>query len=242
MEAAHDMSLTLLKGFTLSAGQSRVPVTSSAQQVIAFLALRGRPCARSEVAGTLWSQTPTARANANLRSTLWRVQQSGHHVVDVSAQEIAIADHIQVDIREAIDRAHRILNTACSCEEILTVDTLEHLSADLLPNWYDSDWILIEQERYHQLRLYGLEAMAERYTAAGRHGEAVAAALAAVRAEPLRETAHRVLILAHLAAGNRCEAVRQYQLCRQIILDELGLEPSLKLDQLLLAERSMTTP
>ncbi|WP_267898109.1 AfsR/SARP family transcriptional regulator [Spongiactinospora gelatinilytica] len=95
-----------------------------------------------------------------------------------------------------------------------------------MPEWSDNEWVLIEQEQYHQLRLYALEAMARRLTAAGRHGEAVAAALSAVRAEPLRESAHRVLIDAHLAAGNRAAAQRQYEQCRRILLDELGLEPS----------------
>jgi DNA-binding SARP family transcriptional activator len=91
----------------------------------------------------------------------------------------------------------------------------------------------MEQEQYHQLRLYALEAMAKRLTTAGRHGEAVAAALAAVRAEPLRESAHRVLIDAHLAAGNRAAAQHQYEQCRRVLLDELGLEPTKSLRHLL---------
>jgi len=93
--------------------------------------------------------------------------------------------------------------------------------------------VLIEQEQYHQLRLHAMEAMSERLTAAGRHGEAVAAGLAAVHAEPLRESAHRVLVKAHLAAGNRGAALRQYEQCRRVLLDELGLEPSLTLRNLL---------
>jgi DNA-binding SARP family transcriptional activator len=68
--------------------------------------------------------------------------------------------------------------------------------------------------------------MAKRLTLAGRHGEAVAAGLAAVRAEPLRESAHGALIDAHLAAGNRAAARHQFEQCRRILLDELGLEPS----------------
>jgi DNA-binding SARP family transcriptional activator len=67
--------------------------------------------------------------------------------------------------------------------------------------------------------------MARRLTTAGRHGEAVAAGLAAVQAEPLRESTHRVLINAHLAAGNRAKAQHQFDQCRRVLLDELGLEP-----------------
>jgi len=62
------------------------------------------------------------------------------------------------------------------------------LSADLLPDWYD-DWVLLEAEDWRQLRLHALEALAGRLIALGRWGEAANAAGAAVRAEPLRESA-----------------------------------------------------
>jgi hypothetical protein len=62
------------------------------------------------------------------------------------------------------------------------------LSADLLPDWYD-DWVLLEAEDWRQLRLHALEALAGRLIALGCWGEAANAAGAAVRAEPLRESA-----------------------------------------------------
>ena len=55
---------------------------------------------------------------------------------------------------------------------------------------------------------------------------AVEAGLAAVAAEPLRESAHRALIAAHLAEGNRSEAMRQFEFYRMLLGKELGLEPS----------------
>jgi len=93
--------------------------------------------------------------------------------------------------------------------------------------------VIVERDRYHQLRLYALEAMCKRLTSSGRYGEAVDAGLAAVRAEPLRESAHEVLIRAHLAVGNRCEAASQYARIRHLLKSELGLEPSKALRQLL---------
>jgi DNA-binding SARP family transcriptional activator len=93
--------------------------------------------------------------------------------------------------------------------------------------------VLVERERFHQLRLHALEALCDRLITAGRYGEAIDAGLAVVAAEPLRESAHRALIKAHLAEGNHGEAYRQYQLCREILRDELGVEPSNALRALL---------
>ena len=63
----------------------------------------------------------------------------------------------------------------------------------MLPACYD-DWVLVQRDRFRQLRLHALEALCERLTASGRYGEAIDAGLAAVCAEPLRESSHRVLI------------------------------------------------
>ena len=50
--------------------------------------------------------------------------------------------------------------------------------------------------------------------------------LAAVAAEPLRESAHRAVVSVHLEEGNVSEAIRQYRLCRRLLGTELGIEPS----------------
>ncbi|OMI36474.1 MULTISPECIES: AfsR/SARP family transcriptional regulator [Streptomyces] len=238
----HVITLRLLKGFALSVDHKRVPLSSSAQRLLAFLALQDMPRTRTYVAGTLWPDVTASRANANLRSSLWRATRTGHHIIEASTQELAISKHIDVDLHTAAQRAHRLLDMSCPCDDILSAQTRADLSADLLPEWSENEWVLIEREQYHELRLYALEAMTERLTAMGRHGEAVAAGLAAVRAEPLRESAHRVLMNAHLAAGNRGAAMLQYEQCRRVLLDELGLEPSRTLRSLVSPHPEAGTP
>jgi DNA-binding SARP family transcriptional activator len=67
----------------------------------------------------------------------------------------------------------------------------------------------------------------------GRFGEAVDAALLAVSAEPLRESAQRALIEAHVAEGNLAEAHRTYIFYRNLVRRELGVEPSSDLSVLI---------
>lgn len=217
--------LSLLHGFILQVHGTPVPLIWSAQRLVAFLALMDWPPSRAYVAGTLWPDTTLARASANLRSSLWRVQRACGRLVVASAQHISLAPDVVIDVRNAIACARRLLDPTAPCEDILTVGMLSALSVDLLPDWYD-DWVVAHREQYHQLRLHALEAMCERLTAVGRHSEAVEAGLAAVRAEPLRESAQQALVKAHLAEGNRFEAVRQYNRCRYLLQSELGLEPS----------------
>jgi DNA-binding SARP family transcriptional activator len=109
---------------------------------------------------------------------------------------------------------------------------------EILPDWYD-DWLVIERERFRQLRVHALERLCDRLTAAGRFAEAVDAGLAAVESEPLRESAHRALIRTHLAEGNACEALRQYRAFRELLRRELGLRPSELMEALV---RRLTVP
>lgn len=231
-------ALNLLHGFRLTVDQQRVPLVAGAQRLLAILALADRPLARAYIAGALWPETSTLRANANLRTSLWRIQRAHSDLIDASPQQLTLAPAVGVDLRHAEQCAHRLLDRRAACDDILTTATRVELSVDLLPDWYDDDWMLMEREQFHQLRLHALEAMCERFVAAGRYGEAVDTGLAAVRAEPLRESAHQVVIKAHLGAGNRWEAIRQYEQCRLLLLKELALEPSPALRDLLPLERT----
>src|SRR3954447_4040631 len=74
--------------------------------------------------------------------------------------------------------------------------------------------------------MHALELAAIRLSHAGRNGEALQAAYAAVHAEPLRESAHRTVVQVHLAEGNLAEALRAYERFRAVLAVELGILPS----------------
>jgi DNA-binding SARP family transcriptional activator len=136
---------------------------------------------------------------------------------------LSLAQDVRVDVHELTEWARRALDPDCPTNGIATGEL--GTPGELLPGWYE-DWVLLERERLRQLRMHALEALAEKYVAAGRYGEAVQAAYAAVRAEPLRESAHRTVVRIHLAEGNVAEAVRAYESFQALLADEIGAAPS----------------
>jgi DNA-binding SARP family transcriptional activator len=97
-------------------------------------------------------------------------------------------------------------------------------AAEILPGWYD-DCVITERERIRQRLLHALEALGRRFLERNRPADAAEAALNAIRIEPLRESAQRLLIDAHLAEGNVSEALRIYRAYAALLRAELGIAP-----------------
>jgi SARP family transcriptional regulator, regulator of embCAB operon len=223
----------VLGGFALFWEGRLLRIPRASQRLLAFLALHGRMVKRAAVAGTLWPDASESHAYANLRSALARLQGTARRALAASKLELGLAEGVMVDVRHAQGLARRLLDPAVTPDRSeLGMAAVPALSADLLPDWYD-DWVLIEAEDWRQLRLHALEALAGRLIALGRCGEAAGAAGAAVRAEPLRESARATLIQVYLAEGNQSEAVREFTRYRKLLATELGLAPTPRLHGLL---------
>jgi SARP family transcriptional regulator, regulator of embCAB operon len=228
-----DFMVVLLGEFGLFWGNVLLRVPRASQRLVAFLALHGGRVRRAAVAGSLWPDASESHACANLRQALARLQRTARKALAASKLELGLAEGVTVDIRHARALARRLLDPAVTPERSeLGSAAVGVLSAELLPDWYD-DWVLLEAEDWRQLRLHALEALAGRLTAAGRCGEAAGAARAAVRADPLRESARASLIQVHLAEGNQSEAVREFARYQALLRVDLGLEPTLRLRRLI---------
>ena len=224
------VELRLLDSFQLVVDGRSVDLPHPARRLLALLALKRHPLLRTYAAGTLWLDNSDGRAAANLRSVLWRLRSRGLPVVEPHNGTIELADGVRVDVWDADALAHRWLTgTETDADRDEASSGLE---GELLPDWYD-DWVQDERERFRQLRLHALEAMADRLGAAGRWGDAVLAALAALATDPLRESAHRAVIKVHMAEGNVAEAIRQLRRCERLMIEEVGVPPSAKLQELI---------
>lgn len=228
-EAGSVFTLRLMRNFELKRHEEVVALPMGTQRLVAFLALRGAPVHRLHIAGTLWIDATERSANACLRTTLWRLRRLNPAIVSATSTHLVFSDAVSVDVRETATRATGILHSGGSGEDsILALSR----AGELLPDWYD-DWVLIERERLRQLVMYALERLSADAIAAGRFADANEAGIAAVAQEPLRESAHRLVIEAHLADGNAAEAIRQYRLFSRLLAAQLGLEPSPRMKALM---------
>jgi DNA-binding SARP family transcriptional activator len=231
VSALHDHAyswLELLHHFRLSVDGRMVRLGQPAEHLVAFLAVEDRSRARDQVAGSLWPESTQSHAAGSLRRVLALVAPLAPELIVREGRRLSLSDQVRVDIRE-----QRALIDSIISGERTTVDRTELalLRRDLLPDW-DDPWLIPLREEGRQLRLLCLEALAVAQMDLKRPQTALAVALCAAFEEPLRESAHRLVVEAHLALGNHAAAARHYAEYRRSLWSELRLRPGLRMESL----------
>jgi DNA-binding SARP family transcriptional activator len=223
-------TLCLLGGpFVVKRGQ-RLEIPEGSKRLLMFVALTGGRVNRRHAAGTLWPYGDDERAAGNLRSALWRLRCAGIDILRSDKCSLYLDPDSTVDIAHLYAWATRIIDGKTDGIEFDLID-LNLEAVHLLPGWYE-DWVVFERERLRQRLLHAMESLARKRIERQLFASAIEAAMFAVGIEPLRESAQRVLIEAHLAEGNLVEARRAFVSYRDLVSEELGILPSRDLTEM----------
>lgn len=214
---ARPWCVRLLGGFELQSPSGPVEAPLGVQRLLAYVALQERSVTRTRVAGDLWPEAGP-RAGTNLRSTLWRSNRLGP-LLTCTPQSLRLAPGVRVDVADLTAAAEQMHAGGLADAPFLATFNLE-----LLPGWQE-DWVTLERERLRQLELRVLDFLIVDRADRGRLGEALDAALRAIRLEPLRESSHRHLIRLYVASGNRTAALTHYEGFATLLHQELDLTP-----------------
>jgi DNA-binding SARP family transcriptional activator len=224
--------VTVLGSFTLTAHTphghgTTIPLGVDARRLVAYLAVHPRPQQRGALAADLWPGMAVGSAMRLLDDAVLAVAVPGLLVTD-DRGALALGPDVEVDLAAAMLLVRALPEVAADADP-----DLSPLAADILPGW-TAAWIVVERERFRQLRLHAVEERSVRLTAAARVDEAVALARTAVRAAPSRDSARRVLIEALLAQGDVAGAVAEYDEYQELLRSSVGAAPAFSLDGLLL--------
>jgi DNA-binding SARP family transcriptional activator len=111
-------------------------------------------------------------------------------------------------------------------------DALDLWRGPALADLANESFAQIEIPRLEELRLEALERRFDADLALGRYAELVGEVRALVREHPLRERLRAVLMHALYGSDRQAEALETYRETRQLLVDELGIEPSPALQEL----------
>jgi DNA-binding SARP family transcriptional activator len=211
-----------------------------ARELFCYLVLhRDQPQRRETLAGLLWEDAAPEQARKYLRQALWQVQTGLHLLADADGVQplevdpewiqLKSCDQMEVDVArfdEAARSCHGIPGPQLDPAARQRLEEAVCLyRGDLLEGWFQ-DWCLFERERLQNDFLDTLEKLVCSCESRcdSEHGLALARRMLAL--DPAREQVHCHVMRLHVLAGNRTQALREFQRCEQILMQELAVKPS----------------
>ncbi|MCA1552954.1 MAG: hypothetical protein LC737_01105 [Chloroflexi bacterium] len=239
MNTADELKLMLLGGVHITQGEQPLGGFASAKSLalLCYLAVTAREHARASLATLLWGEMPDPVANNNLRVVLTNLRSLvGEHLLITRANvgfNRAASYWLDAEAFEAAarqsDAAESIAQLSMAAElyrgEFMEGFQVRDASA------FD-EWVSLQRERLRQVALQVLYRLAVQQTEQRDYRTGIETIMRLLAIEPWQEEAHRQLMLLYALNAQRSAALAQYETCRRLLKDELGVEPDKSTRQL----------
>ena len=203
------------------------------QALLAYLSLhQQRPINRYRLSRALWPKANESSARRNLREYLYRARQTlgefipGASMIETEDNFITFNPPAEcwIDLAEferLTSEASQIPISTPTEAISLRQRATDLYRSDLLSNFYD-DWVIPERERLQAIFIDNLAQLSQLWQVSQKLPEAITVTKRLLEYDPLREEDHRRLMELYLTSGDRARALQQYQLCYQLLTEELA--------------------
>jgi len=224
------------------------------QALLALLAAEARPMSRVRLAALLWPDADEADARGRMRRLLHELSnQVGHDALVTDRQTVALANDVSDNsdlaaLRRFLAQGLYRAGEDASEESLAALEHAAHLAAAEFAEGLALDecdelsaWLERQRESLHQARAQALAQLVARLENTGQHERALHHAQDLVAIDPLNEAAQRRLIRLYATVGQAHAALQQFERSRQLLHDELGVEPEAATRQVAEAIRDAST-
>jgi predicted ATPase/DNA-binding SARP family transcriptional activator len=204
--------------------------------LLCYLALQGQPSTRGQLAELFWGERPESRGRGNLNRVIHNLAQVVPGCITTSRQTLGIAssDAIWLDT-SAFETlaAQGDARSLAAAAELYRGELLADLVLDDCPEF--DQWLNELREHWRQQQIRLLQRLVAHQLQRGSAGEGIGWAERLLRIDPWNEAAHRSMMRLLAQSGQRSAALAQYESCRRVLADELGVDP--EAETVALAER-----
>jgi TolB-like protein len=225
------LTIRLLGGFEarLGAGPPATFPTKKARALLAYLAARpAQAHSRDQIAEMLWGARADEQARGSLRRTLSDLRKAlpledGEWLVSDGDTVKLDSSSVAVDVA----RFERLAadGEAGALEQAAELYQGEFLAGFGLHEQAFEEWLRTERERLRQLAVTALTKLLAHHTASMALDPAVQAGARLLALDTANEPTHRALMSLYARQGKRSEALRQYRLCCEALMRDLGVRP-----------------
>src|SRR5829696_3825401 len=233
------MRFSVLGPLEVDAGGAPIPLGGPKQRaVLAHLVLRANQLVPAEtLIDQIWPEEPPEKARNVIQTYVSHLRKAvGHDRIESNGPGYRLRlDPSELDAAR-FDALMRDAKRSLPVDPNVAVATLEDALAlwrgPALADLADQSSLLAEAARLDELRLEAQETRIEGLLAAGVQAQTIAELEALIAQHPWRESLWGLLMLAFYREGRQAEALRSYQRVREILADELGIDPSPELVRL----------
>lgn len=208
--------------------------SNKVRALLAYLAVEGDcPHSREMLAGLLWPEYPERAALANLRFALSNLRKAlgdrdarpSFLLISNDALQFNPAADFDLDVRRFAESA-----AAGDIERVRQAVSLYR--GPFLEGFAIGDsaafeeWLVLKREQLGRQMIRALRRLADHHEARGEYELAQQYGWRLVEMEPWQEEGHRQLMRLLVLGGQRSAALVQYETCRRLLADELGVEPA----------------
>jgi len=216
-----------------------------ARVALVALALSPQAVPADRLASMIWAdelpatwQVALRGVVRGLRTVLAPIGGGDQRVVSTAPSGYQLAPGIEIDVRLAelaVRRAAELLAEGRPAAALELFESVSHQTGDQLLPGEDAEWLAPHRTAADATAARALELAVDAAGRVGDHHTAIAAARRAVSKSPLDERAHRSLIRALDASGDRAGAVQAFEQCRAELAEQLGIDPAAETVEVYLA-------
>lgn len=229
----HRLELTTFGGVDIKIEGRPVRALSArkTQALLIYLAVNGQKQSRQALAGLLWGDIPEENALLNLRVALARSRSVLEPYLIIKRRSLAVNPEsaLWLDVREfgaCLQTANPTLAQLQRAAELYRGLFLDDFIVREAPLF--EEWMQPLQEHYRQMAVKAIYKLAMYHTDQRQYSTAIDYARRLLTLEPWMEEAHRQLMLLLTLSGQRSAALAQYETCRDMLQEELGVDPALE--------------
>ena len=235
-------------------GQTTLIPRRKTLALLAYLAVTGHMQSREALATLFWPNHDQSSALANLRRELSRLKELNESMLVADRLQVSLDPRVEMDLDVAVFRTlvkktkeheHTRENLCAECFHALK-EAVEIYRGDFMTGFNLSDspgfdeWRFFQGEELRQLLANALQRLVNWHVSREEYEQGILYARRWLSLDRLHEPAHRSLMQLYAWSGQQAAALRQYQECQRILLEELGVEPEEETQAVYKAVKSRT--
>ncbi|MCL4256410.1 MAG: hypothetical protein KJ043_21825, partial [Anaerolineae bacterium] len=188
--------------------------------LLIYVARHNKPKSREHLADLFWGDKNAKQAYGSLRTAISKAKPLIGEALQVTHADIGVSAWLDANQFEVL-----------VANPLRREDGLKLYLGDFMASFFADDarefedWQLREAEKLHEQFIQITQLHIQDLQKSNQIAEAILSARRALALSPLREDMQRTLIKLYQQAGDRTSALRQYHHYRNILWEELGVEP-----------------